>query len=289
MVEKVAIFIDYDNVYVTLENYYDTKTVTYTTEIIKKIKEQYSKNQICIFKAFADFQKISPVLTDLQMSQVELRHVYSTNKDNPNRKNASDIALAIDVMKTLFNRPDINKIILVSSDSDMLPLINEAKYRGKEVDVVFSDYSAGKMLKQLVTSEQPSHQDEAIQDITIESLLGVDTFVEKDEGFFDSNILDYLNVINQQIISTFQRYKLGTTSKKDIREALFNSDLLVKNDVPILIDYLLEEEILLETPAPTIGYTKILINETWLTASGHGLNDPIIKESDYVQTGGRRR
>lgn len=96
-------------------------------DIVKRIKEKYSQDRILTFKAFCDFEKSGRQLSELQKNLVELCHVYSSGEGEA-RKNASDIALAIDVVKNLFNKPDCEKYVLVSSDSDMLPLINEITY-----------------------------------------------------------------------------------------------------------------------------------------------------------------
>ncbi|PGK04569.1 hypothetical protein COC97_14725 [Bacillus anthracis] len=281
--ENIAIFIDYDNVYVTLEKYYDKEAVTYTSDIIKKIKEQYSDNKISVFKAFADFQKINPVLTQLQMIQVELRHVYSTNQDNPNRKNASDIALTIDVMKTLFNKKDVDRFVLVSSDSDMLPLINEIKYHGKEVDVIYSDYSAGTTYKEIIEADEgqvqaPSGDNKK----TLEELLALDVYEKKTNTYFTAHMSVYLEIINKMIYTTYHRYGgRGTTSKRDINKALWESNQLVRNDISLLIDHLFDSGILIETPIPGSTYTKVLINEQWFNGSQHTLSNPLITEENY--------
>lgn len=285
--ENIAIFIDYDNVYVTLENYYDTEAVTYTSEIIKKIKERYSDNKISVFKAFADFQKINPVLTQLQMIQVELRHVYSTNQDNPNRKNASDIALVIDVMKTLFNKKDIDRFVLVSSDSDMLPLINEIKYHGKEVDVIYSDYSAGTTYKKIIEADEEQGQAQAQTQPgddkkTLEELLALDVYEKKTTSYFTTHMSVYLEIINTKIYDTYHKYRgKGTTSKRDINKALWESNQLVKNDIPLLIDHLFDSGILMEVPIPASSYKMVLINEQWFNSSQHTLSKPLITDEDY--------
>lgn len=140
MGQNIGIFIDYDNVYVTLEKYYETAAKnSLKTDVIDIIKDKFKGDNKLTFKAFADFQKINHCITKLQKSQIELRHIYSNSKG---RKNASDIAMAIDIIKSIYSKNMIEKYILVSSDSDMLPIINELQYFAKETFVIYSKYGS---------------------------------------------------------------------------------------------------------------------------------------------------
>lgn len=269
---NVAIFIDYDNIYVSLERYYETRSDRdLKTKIVKAIKDLYADKTIYVFKAFADFQKISPVLTDLQKLQVQLRHVFSQNGETQHRKNASDIALTIDVMKTLFSREHIGTFVLASSDSDMLSLIEELKYNGKNVELIYVDYCAMDNIGDYVT-----------QSYTVEYLIGKPKYVELIDDNIKANLQQYLEVINNTMheIKALHKGK-GTCSRKDINKGLAKGLDIVQNDISLVIKYLDREEILIDTGIPNSKYTKVMINPDWFASSGITLSKPILKEEDY--------
>jgi len=51
----------------------------------------------------------------------------------PQRKNAADILMAVDVMEMLINHPDIGAFVLVTGDSDFTPLVAKLREFGKHV------------------------------------------------------------------------------------------------------------------------------------------------------------
>jgi uncharacterized LabA/DUF88 family protein len=270
--ENVAIFIDYDNLYVALEKYYETHSDrTVKTKILAAIKERYRDSNLFVLKAFADFQKVAPVLTDIQKLQVQLRHVYSQNPDSKNRKNASDIALAIDVMKTLSNKEHIDTFVLVSSDSDMLPLVEELKYSGKKVVLIYSEFCSTEGIDQYVNTS-----------ITVESLIGKEVYKPIEPLGIEQNMFMYLQVINKKLWDVNRKHKgKGTCSKKDINDALCQGVEVVNNDVPIIIEYLFKEEVLIESPIQGTRFPKVLINPDWFATSGLTLASQILMEKDF--------
>lgn len=278
---KVAIFVDYDNVYITLDQYYQKSSdkICLATDIINKIKECFPKDSILMTKAFADFQKVNTTLTILQKNQVELRHVYSTSS----RKNASDIAMVISVIKSIYSNEHIDKYVIVSSDSDMLPLINEIQYFNKDVFVIYSECGSKEGYSDYLKSEKYK---------SIESLYGFQKYVPiidrdyKNEDQIKSRLLDFLNTINDEIIRIFNLHISnggGTASKKDIKEILYNTGKLqlVNNDASLIVDYLLSKGILLESKSANPSYNKVLINEKYIIENKINIKNSLLKESNY--------
>jgi len=282
MGKRTAIFIDYDNIFITLDKYYQKSNMPtlLAIDIIGKIKEYFSNDKILTFKAFADFEKINAILTVLQKKQVELRHVYSSST----RKNASDIALAISLMKSLYSNERIEKYVIVSSDSDMLPLINETQYFDKEVFVMYSEFCSKDGYSEYLSEDKYK---------TIEELLGITTYkpIIDDRFLDDSNITphlqNYLNIINDEIITIFNKYAGqggGTVSKLDVKKVLYENKRfnMVSNDASLIIDYLLKNQYITETDSPiNPKYKVILINQEKIKATGITLTNQIVSLKDY--------
>lgn len=280
---NISIYVDYDNIYIMLEKYYQNgQANNLSIDIIKKIRELYKEDKILTFKAFCDFQKATASLTELQKNQVELRHVYSSG-DGEGRKNASDIALAIDVVKNLFNKNNCDKYILVSSDSDMLPLINELTYNGKEVEVIYSKYGSKDDYRNYLSEW-------GIKGYSIEELLGIETYEKINEERIKEGLEEIINIINNGIEFTFNRFAKttetgsikGTCSKKDIQRSLKIANKYKENDISIIIDKLLEWNIIKEVPSPyNSKFNIVLINNEYISENNISLDKKIITIEDF--------
>lgn len=137
----VAIFVDYDNIFISMEQYYRDFTkplLPYT--VIQSIQKKYENDNIVALNLYADLQNIRIGYTGfdiLNSCQVDLRHVSKG-------KNSSDIVLMLDCIKMLHQYPNLNKVIIVSSDSDMSPVCKECQMRGVEVEVIYVELIASK-------------------------------------------------------------------------------------------------------------------------------------------------
>jgi len=144
--DNVAIFVDYDNVYWTLYNNYrhhpdhedDDKN------LFVKLWDFYGRDNVRIFKAYADFEQIKSDLTRLQKRRVQIRHVYANGKTEQGRKNASDIELSIDAIELTHTDPEITCYVIVTADSDMIPLMSRLMYKGKRVELFYIESALAK-------------------------------------------------------------------------------------------------------------------------------------------------
>lgn len=280
---NISIYVDYDNIYIMLEKYYQEGQATnLSTDIMKKIRNIYKNDKILTFKAFCDFQKAATSLTELQKSQVELRHVYSSG-EGEGRKNASDIALAIDVVKNIFNKNNCDKYVLVSSDSDMLPLINELTYNGKEVEIIYSKYGSKDDYRQYLSEW-------GIKSYSIEELLEVDTYEKISDEKIKEDLIGIINTINDGIEYIFTRHTKivegkttkGTCSKKDIQRSLKIAGKYKENDISIIIDKLIEWNIIKEVISPyNAKFTIVLINYEYISENSIELKKKVITINDY--------
>lgn len=138
---KTGIFIDYDNLFFSLREMYGivpTEKINHES-LIDMILETFKNDHIMICNAYADFQVITNLaretntMYELQARRINIKHVFGSLAKNENRKNASDIELSIDVMETLYTRPEIERYVIISADSDMIPIMNRLKYADKEI------------------------------------------------------------------------------------------------------------------------------------------------------------
>lgn len=143
---NVAIFVDYDNVYWTLINYYnhDPDNVDPEKNLFIRLWQRYGHNNVRTFRAYADFQLVKTSLTSLQKKRIQIRHVYSNDKKGDQRKNSSDIELCIDAIETTYKDPDISCYVIVTADSDMIPLLSRLRYKGKRVELYYLSKAAPK-------------------------------------------------------------------------------------------------------------------------------------------------
>lgn len=239
---ETAIYIDYDNLYRSIDESYSKFT---GSEVVRKIISYFDNSdyKIKLIKAFCDFKNSSQEIEDLQDNLVELRHINSAGNG---KSNASDIGLAIDVIKSFFNTKKFENYVIVSSDSDMLPLILELNYQGKEVNLVY--------LKSKISDKYINmlNQRANIKTVEIEDILDVEIHepIKKSTLHNDLELVSkYLNLINKIINDTYAKYKENTTiAQKVISNKLFDkSDSLEKADAITILDFMKENNYLRKT------------------------------------------
>ncbi|RFZ75936.1 NYN domain-containing protein [Lacrimispora amygdalina] len=204
MKENTIILVDYDNVFVTLKNNYrDFRNPNIMYDVITKIKQNYENDNILICKLFADFQKVQ-ISSDgydiLKKNHVEIEHVF-------NGKNASDVVLMINCIKYMVQYPHIDKIVMVSSDSDLVPIFHEVQLMNKKLEVLYFDVN---------TSEEhiKNINEIGVPNKSIENLLNLDKYKEFGdlESFYkfkSSNLVYFtglLQQLNDVIKQEYDRY-----------------------------------------------------------------------------------
>lgn len=142
--ENVAIFVDYDNVYWTLINNFnhDPNHEDEEKNLFLRLWERYGEDNIRSFRAYADFQKVRSSLTSLQKKRIQVKHVYSNEKDGDARKNSSDIELCIDAIESTYKDSNIGTYVFVTADSDMIPILSRMMYKGKRVELFYLSKAA---------------------------------------------------------------------------------------------------------------------------------------------------
>lgn len=142
--KNVCILIDYDNLFYTFKRYaIDVTSDSYN--IGKFFNLLYGKDRIRSFRAYADFDQVKVNLRKLQEQRVQIRNVYGNNKNDQFRKNASDIELSMDAIEMTHRESDIDTYVIVTSDSDMIPVMSRLKYKGKTVHLFYASENSSQV------------------------------------------------------------------------------------------------------------------------------------------------
>jgi len=144
--DNVAIFVDYDNVYWSLIKSvsHDPNHEDPEKNLFNRLWDRYGQNNVRTFRAYADFEKIRSSLTSLQKKRIQIRHVYSNDKNGDGRKNSSDIELCIDAIESTYKDSNITCYVFVTADSDMIPIMSRMMYKGKRVELFYLSKAAPK-------------------------------------------------------------------------------------------------------------------------------------------------
>src|SRR5262247_3595561 len=135
---NAALLIDFDNV-----------TLGIRSDLAKELRtllgSDIIKGKVAVQRAYADWRRYPQYIVPLSESSIDLifAPAFGTNK-----KNATDIRLAIDAIELVFTRPEIGTFILLSGDSDFSMLVIKLKEYGKYVIGVGIRESASDLLIQ---------------------------------------------------------------------------------------------------------------------------------------------
>lgn len=133
----VAVFIDFENVYVSVRDKLDANP---NFESIMDRCEDFGR--VVIARAYADWYRYPRVTSALYANGIEPMYVptyyYDREMGRTGRaiKNSVDMNLCIDAMKTLFTNTNIAKFVLATGDRDFIPLVNSIRQHGKEVIII---------------------------------------------------------------------------------------------------------------------------------------------------------
>jgi uncharacterized protein (TIGR00288 family) len=133
-----ALLIDFDNV-----------TMGMRSDLSKELKNLLSsdviKGKVSVQRAYADWRRYPQYIVPLSEASVDLifAPAYGSNK-----KNATDIRMAIDALELVFVRPEIGTFILLTGDSDFSSLVLKLKEYGKYVIGVGIQESSSDILVQ---------------------------------------------------------------------------------------------------------------------------------------------
>jgi uncharacterized protein (TIGR00288 family) len=133
-----ALLIDFDNVTMGMRS-------DLSKELKNLLKSDVIKGKVSVQRAYADWRRYPQYIVPLSEASVDLifAPAYGSNK-----KNATDIRMAIDALELIFTRPEIGTFILLTGDSDFSSLVLKLKEYGKYVIGVGIQESSSDILVQ---------------------------------------------------------------------------------------------------------------------------------------------
>ena len=137
MPEDLAVFIDWENIYISTVSEYNSKPNV--SAILEKSREY---GRIVSATAYADwtdgdFRDAPPTLYSNGISPryISARY-FPGGKSQKRRTNSIDVMLAVECSDFLHNHPQVDTYVLVTGDGDFIPLVSLLRSRGKKVVVI---------------------------------------------------------------------------------------------------------------------------------------------------------
>ncbi|MEJ7840764.1 MAG: NYN domain-containing protein [Rubrobacter sp.] len=137
MPEDLAIFIDWENIYISTVTEYKSKPNV--SAILEKSREY---GRIVSATAYADwtegdFRQAPPTLYSNGISPryISARY-FPGGKASKRRTNSIDVMLAVECSDFLHNHPQVGTYVLVTGDGDFIPLVSLLRSQGKTVVVI---------------------------------------------------------------------------------------------------------------------------------------------------------
>src|SRR5436190_11352828 len=120
---NAALMIDFDNVTMAIRS-------DLQTELKRLLQSEIIRGKVAVQRAYADWRRYPQYIVPLSESSIDLIFAPA---HGANKKNATDIRLAIDALELVFTRPEIGTFILLSGDSDFSSLVIKLKEYGKYI------------------------------------------------------------------------------------------------------------------------------------------------------------
>ncbi|MDQ3787063.1 MAG: NYN domain-containing protein [Actinomycetota bacterium] len=127
--DRLALYVDFENVVLGAGSSLPGRTEPVPESALTWLCRAYGTTSIR--RAYADWAdpRFRCYQQALERNGVGLQQIGR----GPQRKNATDIQMAVDAMETLINHPDIGAFVLVTGDSDFTPLVAKLREFGKHV------------------------------------------------------------------------------------------------------------------------------------------------------------
>ncbi len=148
--KDVAVFFDFENIVYSLRNNYGINANF--EDLMDKCNEF---GRVVVARAFADWNRQSssmiPALISNGFDPVYVPSFYTNENGKQDlRKNAVDMYMAIDAMDILHNRKNVDTFILLTGDSDFLPVVTSIRREGNRVIAIGVDGTVSSHLAQAV-------------------------------------------------------------------------------------------------------------------------------------------
>ncbi len=120
---NAALLIDFDNVTMGIRS-------DLQQELRRLMNSDIIRGKVAVQRAYADWRRYPQYIVPLSEASIDLIFAPAFGS---NKKNATDIRLAIDALELVFTRPEIGTFILLSGDSDFSSLVIKLKEYGKYI------------------------------------------------------------------------------------------------------------------------------------------------------------
>ena len=120
---NAALLIDFDNVTVSIRG-------DLGKELKALLNSDVIRGKVAVQRAYADWRRYPQYIVPLAESSVDLIFAPAYG---PQKKNATDLRMAIDAVELVFTRPEIGTFILLTGDSDFSSCVLKLKEYGKYV------------------------------------------------------------------------------------------------------------------------------------------------------------
>lgn len=223
---QIAVFWDFDNIYWGLSNFYgdNADTEKMIMQIIDIILDFYKDDKVRMFSAYADFERVPKIQSELQKKRVTTKHIFGTPHSNETVRYSGDIELSLDALETLIKCPDIDCYVIISADKDMIPLMNRVKYYGRSVHLFF--------LEAFIAADR-SLLDYADQAISLEFLVGLEP-VKTTAINIESLVLQAVSIVNRFYLRNSEKPKLYLGKEFFITEAMSILNIDRQNSIDLL-------------------------------------------------------
>lgn len=129
-----AVFLDYENIYYSLANQYEDVDTLFFDVINASMSEleQRTESLVIMRRVYAPFSshRFANSVDELALQGFSAVHVIADE-----HKNSSDLMLAVDVIETLYTKPNVDVFLIIGGDRDFIPIVGKLKEAAKKVFV----------------------------------------------------------------------------------------------------------------------------------------------------------
>ena len=129
-----SIFIDFDNIFVSLKDQYKhnssdamIKTIQIIGKVFSFLHSRLNINPI-IRQSFGDWSMYPDALSELYIMGIRAVHTKSIPG-----KSSADIEMSLSLLETMLTRPDIAVMVVIAGDRDYMPVTHHIKERARQV------------------------------------------------------------------------------------------------------------------------------------------------------------
>ncbi|HEY1191754.1 MAG TPA: NYN domain-containing protein, partial [Gemmata sp.] len=142
MKPSAVLLIDFENFYHSRRDYFRDQNIPVGDQpgpaddlaALVRVAERMAELPLAVRRAYANFNSLPGAARDLMHRGIEPVQVFCLSETS--NKNAADMKLAMDAVALADSSAPFEHFVLVTGDSDFIPVILELKRRGHSVSVV---------------------------------------------------------------------------------------------------------------------------------------------------------